>query len=193
MVVELLQRLVEPAITGLFAIAGIYLTEVLKKKNSPGLKETANRVSKIEPLLAQIQEELGALRVQEWVVSNGDKTLSGHSIQKLSMFSEVNRVGVESIAHKFQMVPATNLSRNIIRMANADENYIVTNEWVEFDDLAALHLSHGVKTTLLVRITTLGGKWTGILFVGFDEERVLNEQEIAFVKLKASQIGAIGK
>jgi hypothetical protein len=31
------------------------------------------------------------------------------------------------------------------------------------------------------------------LFIGFDEERVLNEQEIAFVKLKASQIGAISK
>lgn len=190
---EIIIELIKTVGAGVSAVAGIWLTEKIKKKNAPGLKETANRVSKVEPLLAQIQEELGASRVQEWIVSNGDKTLSGHSIQKLSMFTEVNRMGVESIAHKFQLVPATNLSRNIIRLAETEENYIVTNEWNEFDDLASLHLSYNIKTTLIVKITTMGGKWTGILFVAFDEERIINEQEIAFVKLKASQIGAIIK
>lgn len=190
---EIVLKFVESSIAGLFAVIGIWIREKLIKSNAPGLKETAKRVSKVETFLAEIQEELGAYRVQEWVVTNGDKTLSGHSIQKLSMFTEINRVGVESIAQSFQFVPATNLSRNIIRLSDSDDGYIITNEWQEYDDLASLHLSYGVKTALVCKIVNMQNRWVGILFIGFDEERIFNEQEIAFVKLKASQIGAIAK
>lgn len=190
---EIVLKFVESSIAGLFAVIGIWIREKLIKSNAPGLKETAKRVSKVEALLAEIQEELGAFRVQEWVVTNGDKTLSGHSIQKLSMFTEINRVGVESIAQSFQFVPATNLSRNIIRLSDSDDGYILTNEWQEYDDLASLHLSYGVKAAMVCKIVNMQNKWVGILFIGFDEERIINEQEIAFVKLKASQIGAIAK
>lgn len=190
---EIVIKFMELSITGLFAVIGIWIREKVIKSNAPGLTETAKRVSKVEALLAELQEEFGAIRVQEWVVSNGDKTLSGHSIQKLSMFTEINRVGVESIAQSFQFVPATNLSRNIIRLSDSDEGYIITNEWQEYDDLASLHLSYGVKTALIFKITNLQNRWVGMLFIGFDDERVFNEQEIAFAKLKASQIGAIAK
>lgn len=190
---EVIVKLVEPLITGVFAVVTIWLREKFIKSNAPGLSETAKRVAKVETLLAELQDQLGAYRVQEWVVSNGDKTLSGHSIQKLSMFTEINQMGVDSIAQSFQFVPATNLSRNIIRLADTETGYIITEEWKEKDDLASLHLSYGVKTALIIKILNLQGKWVGMLFVGFSEERVLDYQEIAFAKLKASQIGAIAK
>jgi hypothetical protein len=178
-------------LTSITTIVGVYLREKFKK--TTGLTETADRIKKVNEILSEIQYEMNATRVQEWIVTNGDKTLSGHSVQKLSMFCEFNKHGVENVAGTFQFVPASNLSRNIIALAESKSGYTISNEYEHHDDLAALHQSYGMQVLLLVKVTDLNGKWTGIMFVGFDEHKEIQSDDIAFAKLKASQIGAILK
>jgi len=67
----------------------------------------------------------------------------------------------------------------------------VSNESIVQDDLAALNLNYDIVTTVEVRIHGEFNKWTGILRVAWDAEREVTQQEIAFLKLKAAQIGAI--
>lgn len=177
-------------LTSIVTFSMFFLKERWKK--TTGLTETADRIKKVNEILSEIQYELNATRVQEWIVTNGDKTLSGHSVQKLSMFCEFNQHGIENVAGTFQFVPASNLSRNIIALAEAKNGFIISNEYLQEDDLAALHGSYNIKVLLLVKVTDLSGKWTGILFIGFDDDqREITEGDVAFAKLKASQIGAI--
>lgn len=186
-----LESLIEPLITGGCTLLGLWLKQKWDKRKIPGLKEAADRVRRVEEILSEIQYELDSYRTQEWIVTNGEKTLTGHSIQKLSIFAEFNGPGVSSIAPTFQFIPASNLARNLIALAESKDGFFISNEFEEYDDLAALHATHGVKTIIFVKIYNMQNKWVGILSIGFDEHRIVNEGEVAFLKLKASQIGAI--
>lgn len=190
-----LTPILKEAVAGVMSVMGallaIWYRERWLNRNKPTLKESAERIKQVENILSEIQFELEAYRVQEWIVTNGDKTLTGHSIQKLSIFAEFNRNGVESVAPTFQYIPATNLSRNIVALAEANNGYVVSNEYLLDDDLAKLHSSFNIKTIAFFKIVNNTGKWVGILSVAFDQPRDLTQSEVSFLKLKASQLGVI--
>lgn len=187
--------LIKDIVTGVFSVISALLTVWYREKwlnrNKPDLKSATERVKKIENILSEIQYELDAMRVNEWAATNGEKTLTGHSIQKLSIMAEYNRTGVEAISHSFQSVPATNLSRNLIKLAESKDGIIISHESDYKDDLSALHKSYEMETVCFTKISDIYGKWVGVLCIAFDTKRKLTEGEIAFIKLKASQIGGI--
>lgn len=185
----ILKEIIGGVATIIAALGTVWYREKWINRNKPTLLDTADRIKKVENILSEIQYELEAFRTQEWIVTNGDKTLTGHSIQKLSIFAEYNRVGEESLATTFQYVPAYTFSRNIIALAESKDGVVISHEYKLNDDLSRLHNSFNSKTLVFVKIIDLTGKWVGILSVAFDKPREITPAEIAFLKLKASQIG----
>ena len=81
---------------------------LLKEKNKSRdiVKENITSVSLISDELEQIREEFKGDRV--WIAqfhNGGNFYPTGKSIQKFSIFYEVNKAGVSSIAHTFSNIP----------------------------------------------------------------------------------------
>jgi hypothetical protein len=150
-----------------------------------------SRKKTILPILEDVKYEMDADRVHEWVFSNGDTTLSGHHLKKMSIFLEVNREEFDDIAHHFQFVPTKKLERLLDQLAESKAEYIVSHEYLKYDELAALNAQYDIKTILMIRIKNEFGKWTGILSVCFNDDREISESEIAFAKLQGARIGQI--
>lgn len=147
--------------------------------------------TKIKPILDEILYELEPIRVQYWEFSNGEKTLSGHHLKKLSLFMESNSNGVKDIASHFQFVPVKQFERNLDKLYESENDVIISNETREFDDLASLFAQYDVKTVLSIKVKNEIGVWVGVLSICFKEERLLNEGEIAFSKLQSSRLSII--
>lgn len=188
---DVIEELVTGVTTGL--VVGIVLSIKNLRKSWKGLDHTTDRIAKCRAILSEVRDELDASRVFLWDGSNGTQSLSGYHIQKLTMFSEVNRDGLPDIAYKFENIPSQKLQRFLLSLAYSDDSYIISYESLEKDDLATIHKNHNMDTLLLVRIESSKKGWVGILSVGWDSEKIPSEYEIAFAKLKASQLGAIDK
>lgn len=150
-----------------------------------------NKKSKVKPILDEIQYELDSSRVQYWEFSNGEKTLSGHHLKKLSLFMESNSDGEREIASQFQFVPVKQFERNLDRLYESEHGFIVSNEIREFDELASLFAQYGISTILSIKVINEIGVWVGVLSICFAEDRIINEGEIAFSKLQAARLSII--
>jgi len=185
----ILLNVLQVTVPGAFTLLGLWLKARMHQRAKPDLNRTITRNEKVKPILEQILFELQATRCCEWAVSNGDITLSGYHLQKLSILTEAVKDGVEPIQPLFQLIPISQFNRTIEGLRKSP--YVVSNESIVQDDLAALNLNYDIVTTVEVRIHGEFNKWTGILRVAWDAEREVTQQEIAFLKLKAAQIGAI--
>jgi len=174
---------------GLLTLLGLAYKSYLNKRKTPDLTRTMDRANRVKGILDQIKEELSAIRCCEWAVSNGDITLSGYHLQKLSILTEVCAEGTESIQPLFQLVPISQFKRTIEQLKA--EPVVVSLESKIQDDLAALNLNYQMVTLVEIRIHGEFSKWTGILSVSWDTERNVTAQEIAFLKMQAARIGAI--
>lgn len=174
---------------GILTLLGLWYKGKLDRRAKPDLIATINRKEKVRPILEQILYELGGTRCCEWAVSNGDVTLSGYHLQKISILTEATKEGIDTIQPLFQLVPISQFARTIEELRHNPS--LVSNESQIHDDLAALNMSYHTVTLLEVRIHGEYNKWTGILSVGWDTERTVTPQEIAYLKLQASRIGAI--
>ena len=79
-----------------------------KNKNRDIVKENITSVSLISDELEQIREEFKGDRV--WIAqfhNGGNFYPTGKSIQKFSIFYEVNKAGVSAIAHTFNNIPCS--------------------------------------------------------------------------------------
>lgn len=174
---------------GVVTLIGIWVKARMHQRAKPDLSRTITRNEKVKPILEQILVELRATRCCEWAVSNGDITLSGYHLQKLSILTEAVKDGIEPIQALFQLVPISQFNRAIEGLRNSP--FVVSHESKMQDDLAALNLNYDVVTVAEVCIRGEFNKWTGILRVAWDVERDVSEREIAFLKLQAARIGAI--
>lgn len=161
----------------------------MARRAKPDLDRAVQRKERVKPILEQILYELDATRCCEWAVSNGDITLSGYHLQKLSIITEAVKEGTEPIQPLFQLVPISQFTRAIEGLRDA--TFVVSLETQIKDDLAALNLNYDVVTVAEVCIRGEFNKWTGILRVAWDKEREVTASEIAFLKLQAARIGAI--
>lgn len=164
-----------------------------RKKKDGGLIHTTERLVKCKAILNEIMHELEADRVQLWDGSNGTTSLSGYHIQKLTVFAEANKEGLPDIAHKFENIPSQKMQRNLLRLADSDDGFIISYEKLEHDDIARMNQAHGIHTALLVRIESAKKGWVGILLVGWSSDRVASNYEVSFAKMKASQLGTIDR
>lgn len=191
---EIWDHLIKTAET-IAAIAGAFMYKDWrdKKRSVRGddVSDDYDRKRQILPILEDVRYELEADRVQEWVFSNGDTTLSGHHLKKISIFVETNRDGFHDVAHHLQFVPTKKFERWLDSLHEAREDYIVTREDLYRDELSALAEQYQINTALLIKIKNDLGKWVGVLSVCFSRERSLTDGEVAISKLLAARIGQI--
>ena len=162
-----------------------------KNKASTDYSSDYSKKIKLKPILEEINYELAANRVQLWEFSNGEKTLSGHHLKKLSLFMESNSEGERDIASQFQLVPVKQFERLLDRLYESEHDYIVTNELQEYDELSNLYAQYNMVTILSIKLKNEIGVWIGILSICFTDTKVLNDGEIAFSKLQASRLSTI--
>ena len=148
----------------------------------------------IGEVLDGIQKETQAHRVFYLAAQNGEKTLDGYSIKKLSMMAEKNANGVDNIIGEIQNVPTITFKRNVANLKDSPSGYFVSNESELTDRLSRINVSYGINTLLGFKVLNIkyGEKWTGILGIGFEEqEHRLAETEIAWCSLQVSRIESI--
>lgn len=150
-----------------------------------------DKKAKINPILEDIKYELDADRVQYWEFSNGEKTLSGHHLKKLSLFIESNKEGIKEIAPQFQAVPVKKFERGLDKLYESSDDFIYSNEMLEFDELSSLNAQFNIASVLSIKVKNEIGVWVGVLSVCFENVKPLTEGEIAFAKLQASRISVI--
>lgn len=162
-----------------------------KKRSAEDLNEDYVRKEKVFPILEEVKYELDACRVQEWAFSNGDTTFAGQHLKKMSVLVETCTEEYSNIGHYFQLVPTKKFERVLDDLYESNQDHIVSNEFKQYDELAALYSQFNIKSILLIKIVDHFGKWVGLLTVMFDSEKTLNEGEIAFAKLMAARISNI--
>lgn len=192
---DILIKMLEYSTAGGFALTAIWYKNRLDKKKAESsgddLGDDYNRKMELKPILDEIRYQMNADRVHEWVASNGDTSLSGHHLKKLSIFMESHKDGLEDISQHFQLIPVQKFARHVDSLSESEDGVVVSQEFHEFDELGALSAKYDIKTKVLFKVVNELGKWTGILTVCFEDERLLDEGEIAFCKLQAARIGAI--
>jgi len=183
--------LVTSVITSLTTLTGIWLTEKIRAGKKPDLSDP-DFEDLLKPVLDTIQEETKAHRVFFWEGRNGSNTLSGYHIKTLNMVVESNADGVENIRAELQDVPADLLKRNMKKLAVVDD-YIVSCEYLEQDELAFLYKNYGIDTLVAFKIRTKFDKWTGVLMVGFKTPQKLSDTELSWLKTQAGRISSLLK
>lgn len=182
---------VGPVIVG---FGGIILSKKLDKQQQDkklNLDEDYKKKNEILPILDSLRLSLEADRVFEMVFSNGDVTLTGHHLKKLSVFLESNNEGFKDLGKDIQLVPTKIFERSLDELYNSEDDYILTNEFQKFDDLASLYAQYEIQKLLLVKIKNNIGKWVGILCISFDKDRNITDGEIAFAKMQAARLGLV--
>ena len=167
-----------------------WLTKKNREKNVTIDKDFQKR-KEIVPILESIRYELGASRVFDMVFSNGDVTLTGHHLKKVSIYQEVTEDGVRPMAQDFQLIPSKIFERTLDELYESSTDYVIFTEFQNYDNLAALHAQYDIHTLMKVKIKNQFGKWVGVLNVAFSNEKVLTEGEIAFVKMQAARLGQL--
>lgn len=141
------------------------------------------------PILESVRYELDASRVYDFVFTNGDVTMTGHHLKKVSVFVEATSDETRPLGQDFQLIPSKVFERALDQLYESKEDYIVLNEFKNFDNLAALHAQYDIHTLMMVKIKNQFGKWVGVLNVAFPSEKALTEGEIAFARMQAARIG----
>ena len=145
---------------------------LLKEKNKSRdiVKENITSVSLISDELEQIREEFKGDRV--WIAqfhNGGNFYPTGKSIQKFSIFYEVNKAGVSSIAHTFSNIPCSLYPKAFEHMMGGKGIFI--NDYkdpkVATYGLKGAAESVGTKATYLVPLFTLDEKYIGNIGVDF--------------------------
>jgi|TARA_B110000208_G_scaffold6836_1_gene8710 hypothetical protein len=167
---------------------------LLKEKNKSRdiVKENIASVSLISDELEQIREEFKGDRV--WIAqfhNGGNFYPTGKSIQKFSIFYEVNKAGVSSIAHTFSNIPCSLYPKAFEHMMGGKGIFI--NDYkdpkVATYGLKGAAESVGTKATYLVPLFTLDEKYIGNIGVDFvSKKKRLTKDEWEHLQIKAGRI-----
>ena len=167
---------------------------LLKEKNKSRdiVKENITSVSLISDELEEIREEFKGDRV--WIAqfhNGGNFYPTGKSIQKFSIFYEVNKAGVSSIAHTFSNIPCSLYPKAFEHMMGGKGIFI--NDYkdpkVATYGLKGAAESVGTKATYLVPLFTLDEKYIGNIGVDFvSKKKRLTKDEWEHLQIKANRI-----
>ena len=167
---------------------------LLKEKNRTRdiVKENIASVSLISNELEEMREEFKGDRV--WIAqfhNGGNFYPTGKSIQKFSIFYEVNKAGVSSIAHTFSNIPCSLYPKAFEHMMGGKGIFI--NDYkdpkVATYGLKGAAESVGTKATYLVPLFTLDEKYIGNIGVDFvSKKKRLTKDEWEHFQIKAGRI-----
>jgi hypothetical protein len=175
----------------LYLLIQKYLLKERNKKRDV-VKENITSVSLISNELEEIREEFKGDRV--WIAqfhNGGNFYPTGKSIQKFSIFYEVTKAGVSSVAHTFNNIPCSLYPKTFEHMMEGNAIYI--NDYLD-PKVATYGLkeaakSVGTKSTYLVPLFTLDEKYIGNIGVDFvSKKKRLTKDEWEHFQIKAGRI-----
>lgn len=167
---------------------------LLKEKNKGRdiVKENIVSVSLINNELEEIREEFKGDRV--WIAqfhNGGSFYPTGKSIQKFSIFYEVTKAGISSVATLFKNIPCSLYPRAFEHMMEG--NGIFINDYKD-PKIATYGLkeaaeSVGTKSTYLIPLFTLDEKYIGNIGIDFvSKKKRLTKDEWEHLQIKAGRI-----
>ena len=167
---------------------------LLKEKNKGRdiVKENIVSVSLINNELEEIREEFKGDRV--WIAqfhNGGSFYPTGKSIQKFSVFYEVVKAGVSSIAHTFSSIPCSLYPKTFEHLMVGEGIFIpdYKDPKVATYGLKGAAESVGTKSTYLVPLFTLDEKYIGNIGVDFvSKKKRLTKEELEHFQIKAGRI-----
>ena len=167
---------------------------LLKEKNKKRdvVKENIESVSLINNELEDIREEFKGDRV--WIAqfhNGGSFYPTGKSIQKFSVFYEVVKAGVSSIAHTFNSIPCSLYPKTFEHLMVGEGIFIpdYKDPKVATYGLKGAAESVGTKSTYLVPLFTLDEKYIGNIGVDFvSKKKRLTKEELEHFQIKAGRI-----
>ena len=175
----------------LYLIVQKYLQKE-KNKSRDIVKENIVSVSLINNELEEIREEFKGDRV--WIAqfhNGGSFYPTGKSIQKFSVFYEVVKAGVSSIAHTFSSIPCSLYPKTFEHLMVGEGIFIpdYKDPKVATYGLKGAAESVGTKSTYLVPLFTLDEKYIGNIGVDFvSKKKRLTKEELEHFQIKAGRI-----
>ena len=163
-----------------------------KNKSRDRVKENITSVSLISDELEQIREEFKGDRV--WIAqfhNGGNFYPTGKSIQKFSIFYEVNKAGVSAIAHTFNNIPCSLYPKTFEHMMEGKGIFIndYSDKKVPTYGLKGAAESVGTKSTYIIPLFTLDEKYIGNIGVDFvSKKKRLTKDEWEHFQIKAGRI-----
>ena len=191
-----IMELIGAFLTGVVGpILYLLVQKYLQKEKNKGrdvVKENIVSVSLINNELEEIREEFKGDRV--WIAqfhNGGSFYPTGKSIQKFSVFYEVVKAGVSSIAHTFSSIPCSLYPKTFEHLMVGEGIFIpdYKDPKVATYGLKGAAESVGTKSTYLVPLFTLDEKYIGNIGVDFvSKKKRLTKEELEHFQIKAGRI-----
>ena len=165
-----------------------------KDKKRDIVKENISSVSLISNELEEIREEFKGDRV--WIAqfhNGGNFYPTGNSIQKFSIFYEVTKAGVSSVAHTFNNIPCSLYPKAFDHMLNGEQKGIFIPDYkdpkVATYGLKEAAQSVGTKSSFLVPLFTLDEKYIGTIGIDYvTKKKKLTKEQWEHYQIKAGRI-----
>ena len=161
-------------------------------KNRDTVKEAIVDITIINNEIEEIREEFKGDRV--WIAqfhNGGNFYPTGKSIQKFSVFYEVSKIGVSSVAHTFNNIPCSLYPKAFEHMMGGNGIFIpnFSDPKVATYGLKGAAESVGTKSSYLVPLFTLDEKYLGSIGIDFvSKKKKLTKDEWEHFQIKAGRI-----
>ena len=165
-----------------------------KEKGRDKVKETITDSNLITDELEEMREEFKCDRV--WISqfhNGGNFYPTGKSIQKFSIFYEVTKAGVSTVAHTFNNIPCSLYPKAFDHMLNGEQKGIFIPDYkdrkVATYGLKEAAQSVGTKASFLVPLFTLDEKYIGTIGIDYvTKKKKLTKDQWEHFQIKAGRI-----
>ena len=163
-----------------------------KEKKQDKLRESIIEGNLIDDELISIREEYSADRV--WISqfhNGGNFYPTGKSIQKFSIFYEVNKVGISGISHVFSNIPCSLYPKAFQHMMEHGGIFIpnFNDPKVATYGLKSAAESVGTQSSYVLPLYTLDDKYIGTFGVDYvSKKKRLTKDEWEHLQIQASRI-----
>ncbi len=161
-------------------------------KNRDTVKEAIVDITIINNEIEEIREEFKGDRV--WIAqfhNGGNFYPTGKSIQKFSVFYEVSKIGISSVAHTFNNIPCSLYPKAFEHMMEGNGIFIpnFSDPKVATYGLKGAAESVGTKSSFLVPLFTLDEKYLGNIGIDYvGKKKKLTKDEWEHFQIKAGRI-----
>ena len=178
-------------------IAYFLINNHLAKQRDKGrdkVKETITDSNLITDELEEMRDEFKCDRV--WISqfhNGGNFYPTGKSIQKFSIFYEVTKAGVSTVAHTFNNIPCSLYPKAFDHMLNGEQKGIFIPDYkdpkVATYGLKEAAQSVGTKSSFLVPLFTLDEKYIGTIGIDYvTKKKKLTKDQWEHYQIKAGRI-----